>query len=98
MKMKLGVILVKPYSDTAPSYMQFLLVKCLLKRAENPTALFSRQEHTHVHWTSGTATATLSPWVILRNPPQVDEVCNSLHDFLLRKSFTFAVGFSSRLQ
>lgn len=31
-------------------------------------------------------------------PSQVDEVCNSQHNFLLRKSFTFAVGFSSRLQ
>lgn len=86
------------FRHSAPSYVQFSLVKCLLKRSENPTALFSRQEHTHVHWTSSTATATVSPWVILRNLPQVGEVCNSQHNFLLRKSFTFAVGFSSRLQ
>lgn len=109
----LRVILVKPYSDTRLQYIcNPDWVECLpeghgkqecFKKKKNKNYYYyiflnSRQAYPHGCWSSSTTTATLSPWVILRNLPQVDDVCNSQLNFLLRKSFTFAVSFSSRLQ
>lgn len=85
------------FRHSAPVYMQ-LKLNAFPKCTKPKSFAYSRQEHPHGCWTSSTATATLSPWAILRNLPQVDEVCNSQHNFLLRKSFTFAVSFTSRLQ
>jgi len=93
-----GVILVKPHSDTLLQLTSNSETNAFLKGTKNKSFAYSRQEHPHGRWTSSTTTSTLSPWTILRNLPQVDEVCNSQHNFLLRKSFTFAVSFSSRLQ